>query len=332
MNMYLSCNRPNSARGLWERLRYDNSAWVRYSAALIEYVSWNLLGERGSTAEIAEAALARAIRGNVYVAYLLGWSRTFEKAMEYTDEVVEGGIMVGKESGSLLEAIEYGCRCYSSSSAAGDGKEMPRNDDDDGDNDVGMAIWLGTEGSLDWVRSVILRVLNDGDDDGEEEGGRCSDRSDTNKLTKADLLCWEGRLNEEEEEFERRGQKEKEDGSLTMKDEAQAENESDDDDNDNCDDASSQGDDDEDLLDPDVPMYAGMFRTAMDWLQDAGEFLKEPSFDYIRRTRDETSEEEDDATSVRDDDGEEAKGDTGTSVDDDDHSSEDDDSSSNSSA
>ncbi|KAL3767277.1 hypothetical protein ACHAW5_002080 [Stephanodiscus triporus] len=332
MNMYLSCNRPNSARGLWEKLRYDDSAWIRYSAALIEYVSWNLLGERGSTAEIAEAALARAIRGNVYVAYLLGWSQTFEKAMEYTDEVVESGIMVGKESGSLLEAIEYGCRCYSSSSAAGNGKEMPGNDDDDDDKDVGMAMWLGTEGSLDWVRSVVLRVLNGDNDDGEEGWGRRSDRSGTAKLTKADLLCWEGRLNEEEEEFERQDRKKKGDGSLTKKDEAQAENESDDDDGDDCDDASGQGDDDDDFVDPDVPMYAGMFRTAMDWLQDAGEFLKEPSFDYVRRTRDETSGEEDDATSVGGDNEEEEKGDSGTSVHDDDHSSEDNDSSSNSSA
>ena len=28
-------------------------------------------------------------------------------------------------------------------------------------------------------------------------------------------------------------------------------------------------------------MYAGMFRTAMDWCQDAGEFLQAPSYDFM---------------------------------------------------
>jgi len=305
MNMYLSCNRPESARELWTRLREDGSAWVRYSEALIEYASWNVLNEKGSTAKVAESALARAIRGNVYAGYRLGWSRTFERAMEYTDEVVGGGIMVGKEGGSLLEAIEYGCRCYhpSSSSADGcDGTSGRDDDDDDEDRDAGMAMWMGTEGSLDWVRSVVLRVLNENEDDGEaDQGGR----SDPDRLTKADLLCWEGRLKVEEGDG---------DG----------------------DDASGRGDDggdDEDEEGPDVPMYAGMFRTAMDWLQDAGEFLKEPLFDYVCMGDGDAKEggaisvgDDDDDENDDDDDDDHKEGkddDTDTSVHDDDSSSED---------
>ena len=30
-------------------------------------------------------------------------------------------------------------------------------------------------------------------------------------------------------------------------------------------------------------MYAGMFRTAMDWLEDAGEFLKIPNNDFVNK-------------------------------------------------
>ena len=324
MNMYLSCNRPESARELWTRLRGDGSAWVRYSEALIEYASWNVLGERGSTAGVAESALARAIRGNVYVVYLLGWGRTFEKAMEYTDEVVGGGIMVGKEGGSLLEAIEYGCRCYrpsSSSADGGDGTSGRDEDDDDEDRDAGMAMWLGTEGSLDWARSVVLRVLNENEDDGEVgEGGR----SDPDRLTKADLLCWEGRLNVEEEEFER-ARKEREDRRELSGKDSGVEADGD------GDDASGRGDDDDDDDEeyeegPDVPMYAGMFRTAMDWLQDAGEFLKEPSFDYVRTGDGDSKEGGDDSGGDDDDDDDENEGkddDTDTSVHDDDSSSED---------
>ncbi|KAL3808184.1 hypothetical protein ACHAXA_009539 [Cyclostephanos tholiformis] len=323
MNMYLSNNRPDSARALWEKLSNDDSAWIRYSEALIEYASWNVLNERGSDSVVAELALTRAIRGNVYVAYLLGWSRTFERAMEYTDEVVDGGVMVGKVGGSLLEAIEYACRCYRPpSSTSGDGDGMPGQDDDDDnddddDRDAGMAMWLGTDGSIDWVRSVILRVLNEEDDDDEdgkvEGGGPRSANPD--RLTKADLLCWEVRLNGEEEEFERRERKEKGGGrGISPGQCAGLDNE---DDNDDVDDIDKG---------PDVAMYAGMFRTAMDWLQDAGEFLREPSYNYVRHTG-----KDEDVASDEDDDHQEewGKGEVAhASIHNDESSSEEDDSSS----
>mmetsp|Transcript_9241 Transcript_9241/g.19948 ORF Transcript_9241/g.19948 Transcript_9241/m.19948 type:complete len:679 (+) Transcript_9241:64-2100(+) len=248
MNMYLSTNRPSSARKLWTTLQNDGSAWIRYAAALIEYVSWNLLHEEGSTRESAEKMLTQAIRGNVYVAYLLAWPHTFERAMEYTSEVVEGG-MCDKKSGSMLEAIEYGCCCYEQEDS-GDGEEEDR----------GMGMWMGTDGSLDWVRSVVLRVLNTNEGGGDLEEGR------EDGLTRADLLSWETKLNKEEEEYEKeRAEKEQ------LRQERDAGDESDD---------GNRGEEEEEE-DLDVVMYAGMFRTAMDWLQDAGEFLKEPSYDYI---------------------------------------------------
>mmetsp|Transcript_9369 Transcript_9369/g.20149 ORF Transcript_9369/g.20149 Transcript_9369/m.20149 type:complete len:593 (-) Transcript_9369:190-1968(-) len=224
MNMYLETNRPASARRLWEQLENDGSAWIRYSAALIEYVSWNLLQEKGSTAETAEKLLTKAIRGNVYVAFFLGWRDTMDNAMEYTEELVEYGDC---DSGSILEAIEYAC-------STGE--------------DKGMGMWEGTEGSLEWVRSVILRVLNDDD-------RVCADQD---SLTKADLLSWETKLSKEEESFDEKRNEQEE----IQKTE---------------DDIEGGRNDQE----PDLLMYAGMFRTGMDWLQDAGDFLKSPSYAYL---------------------------------------------------
>ena len=247
MNMYMSTNRPASARKLWERLDNDGSAWIRYSAALIEYVSWNLLQEEGSTAESAERLLAKAIRGNVYVAFFLGWPQMFEKAMEYTEELVERG---DSPSGSILEAIEYGCSV---------------------NEDKGLGMWAGTDGSLEWVRSVILKVLNSDDENG--------DANPEDKLVKADLMIWERKLALEEEDYER---------ERNEKEQMKANEETNESDNEE---SSHREEDDEE--EPDSLMYAGMFRTAMDWLQDAGEFLQAPTYDFI--SSEDNADEKDEA-------------------------------------
>lgn len=232
MNMYLSTNRPFAARQLWNMLPNDTSAWIRYSAALMEYVSWNLLGENGSSQINAEKALADAIKGNVYVVYALGWKDVFDRAMEYTVDVVEWGD--GGESGSIMEAVEYyGCGCLE------DEEEMER----------GLAVWLGTDGSLDWVRSFVLRVLTD-----EDYGRQYKD-------VRSVLLGWETRLAKEEEVYEKEKESTKE-----MSESG---------------DIMESGDNKEEEEEPDLLMYAGMFRTAMDWLQDAGEFKKSPTDNYI---------------------------------------------------
>jgi len=251
MNMYLHTNRPSSARKLSNLLQNDESAWIKYSMALIEYISWNLLNEEGSTSSTAEEMLKLAIRGNVYVVYLLAFSTTFEKSMEYTNEVcVEHELE--SNSCSLLEAIEYGCNCYNEGEGDSDeGKGM----------DKGMAIWMSTEGSLDWVRSVVLRVLNDNSDSASGNG-------EEDRLTKADLLSWESKLNKEEEVYEKE-RNEKEQQKLALKVSKE---------DGKIDYGNDPEEDDEEL---DVVMYAGMFRTAMDWLSDAGELLKSPNYDYI---------------------------------------------------
>lgn len=130
MRMYLDANRPDSARRLWEKLPPNySSVWIRYSAALLEFVSWKILKEEGSTQESAEALLVTAIRANIYCAYYIAFFETFQQVMEYTDEVEDAA------DGTLEQAIEY---C----------------------NSEEMGNWIGTEGAVSWIKNFIIKVLN----------------------------------------------------------------------------------------------------------------------------------------------------------------------------
>ena len=140
MWMYLETNRPESARRLWERLPNDKSAWIRFSAALIEYVSFNILNEEGSSQESADALLSVAIKANIYCAFYLAFITRFNIVMEYVDEIDDAN------EGTLEEAIEY---CNS--------------------DQIGH--WYGTDGALDWVKSSLVQIWNG------ERIGEC-DKSD----------------------------------------------------------------------------------------------------------------------------------------------------------
>jgi len=136
MRMYLEMNRPDSARRLWERLPQDQSCWIRYSAALLEFVSYNILHEEGSSKETAEKALSKAITANFFCVFYLAFHSNFENVMEYAEEIDDA------EEGTVEEAIEY---CHSQ-----------------------LEYWKGTDNALDWVKDVVLRIWN-----GENIGG-CS--------------------------------------------------------------------------------------------------------------------------------------------------------------
>jgi hypothetical protein len=129
IRMYLENNRPDSARRLIERYELDPNCWIRYSAALIEFVSWKLLGEQGSTRATAGAALTHAINANPYCALYLAFFSTFEKNMEYTDEVDDTA------ETDLEEAIEYA------------------------NHEQGARAWMETDGSLEWLKKIVQKAL-----------------------------------------------------------------------------------------------------------------------------------------------------------------------------
>lgn len=158
IRMYLDANRPDSARRLWEKIPSNyTSVWIRYSAVLVEFVSWNILKEEGSTEEKATELLVQAIKANVFCAFYIGFHRTFEQVMEYTDELEDA------EDGTLEQAIEY---CSSEQ----------------------MGSWVGTEGAIEWVQSVIIKA---------------SKYSSIPGLSAIDL-DWEGKINELEKSLDER--------------------------------------------------------------------------------------------------------------------------------
>ena len=205
MRMYIEANRPDSARRLWEKLPENySSVWIRYSAALLEFVSWKVLGEEGSTEETATTLLTKAIRSNVFCAYYIAFYGTFEKVMEYTEDVEDA------LDGSLEQAIEY----FSSEQ---------------------MGSWVGTEGAIEWIRTTIVDALSH---NGEE---------DTKELNSHDLE-WEQKLSDTEKDHENFVADDEEDEPIEDKN--------------------------DETVEPDVLMFAGMFRVGMDMLSDSGDFLK----------------------------------------------------------
>jgi hypothetical protein len=135
MRMHLEANRPDLARRLWERLEEDTSVWIRYSAALVEFVSWNLLQEKGSTQKKAETLLAQAIRANVFCAYYIAYHDTFRNVMELMEDIEDA------EDGTVEQALEY---C----------------------NSEQMNAWIETEGAVMWIRNFLVRSIKTPIDDG----------------------------------------------------------------------------------------------------------------------------------------------------------------------
>jgi len=242
MRMYLEANRPASARRLWERLpQTDNSSWIRYSAALIEYVSWKLLEEDGSSQQTAELYLVRAIKANIYCAYHIAYHDTFESVVEYAEEVEDA------EERTLEEAIEY---CASEQ----------------------MGTWVGTDGAIDWMRSVLHRIRNGWSMmvDGVEE------------ISVKDLE-WSDALAKAEEEFELSRKEDMKNEYFMMRKKRE----------DGYDNEGEEEEEEEEET-PDLLMYAGMFRTAMDMLEDAGEFLSTTEDDTFDDEEEEKMEVEKD--------------------------------------
>jgi len=117
----------------------DASVWILYPAALVEFVSWKLLGETGSSRESAERVLALAVLRNPLCGMMIAFGEEFQDCREEMEEQigeVEGD--EGANQGTLEEAMEY---C--------------------GSEQIGH--WMGTEGCIEWVRGFLTR-LRQGDD------------------------------------------------------------------------------------------------------------------------------------------------------------------------
>jgi hypothetical protein len=196
----MEANRPDSARRLWEKLpSTDPAVWIRYSAVLIEFVSFKILEEEGSSEQKCEEKLTDAIKSNIFCAYYLAFFDDFNEVMEYTEDIEDAD-----DDSPLEQAIEY---C----------------------NSEQVGAWKGTDGAMEWVRDFIVRALN-----------KKSTPSPQN-LTEQDL-DWREALSKTREKH--------------------AAN-----DDDKHVDSSCDSDDDSVV---DIEMYANMFETAMEMLEDSG--------------------------------------------------------------
>ena len=196
MRLYMEANRPDSARRLWERLpSTDPAVWIRYSAVLIEFVSFKILEEEGSSEQKCEERMVEAIKANLFCALYLAFFDDFSGIMEYTDEIEDAD-----DDSQLEQAIEY---C----------------------NSEQVGAWKGTEGATDWVRKFLVRVLT-------------SESAQKEHNLSAEDLDWRGALSTTR-------------NMVVVDDRADDGNE-----------------DDESVVD--VEMYATMFETAMEMLEDSG--------------------------------------------------------------
>ena len=112
-----------------------------------------------------------------------------------------------------------------------------------------LGSWLGTEGATDWLQRVVLRLLNGGPRAAVGVPG-VEGAAPEADLARKRLRSWEADLARIETDFQ------------ATEEEAEEEEEEED-----------QKEEEEEEA-PDLLMYTGMFRTAMDMLSDAGELLR----------------------------------------------------------
>jgi len=161
MRLYMNNNQLEKARNLWERCPNDTSCWVLYSSVLIEYIRWRILIEDNSSEQKVEAALKRAIDANVYGVYYLAYYETFDKIMEYAEELDD------ERDSTLGQAIEY---C----------------------NSEQIHHWARIDGALEWIHLVIQNALQRNTDDS-------TNNDIPSHVVKKKYLGWEEKLKREEE-------------------------------------------------------------------------------------------------------------------------------------
>jgi hypothetical protein len=301
MRLFLEHNKPEEARQLYEELNPNAgvtvngnntnnntnnnnnqklSAWIQYGQLLVEYVSWKLLNEPGSSEAKTLVQLRRAMamtsnhgggnsntnnnsNGNVYCAYRIAYADVFEQFVEYADEIEDAA------SGTLLEAIEYGA------------SEQ-------------MVIWQETEGAMDWLKETLERIYAQAsikaplevevehDGDSSSKNKNKSTKTITMTLTRADI-AWEQSLAKDEQDYkqhsllllQQRQQQDEEDAQNNDKEEQEPQSQPPltTTTNDAAKDEEEQGADEEveenDVPQVDFPMYCNMFRSAMDAVHDA---------------------------------------------------------------
>ncbi|CAK4070614.1 unnamed protein product [Aphanomyces euteiches] len=114
--------RADEARAIIDR--YDNVPPVlEYCRTIIEYVSWEVLEEEGSSAEIVQAAFEKAWAGNPFIAMFIAGYDAFNSVVEYVEDIKSPA------KGSIEEAFVY---CAQN-----------------------IGVWLDTVGARAWIQKEV---------------------------------------------------------------------------------------------------------------------------------------------------------------------------------
>ena len=115
--------RGAEARTLIEQHTDDESAVLAYCQVIIEYVSWEVLEESGSSEMVVQAAFRKAFRLNPFMAVAIAYHETFFQVMEYVDTIRD------PKRGSIEEAFVY----------------VSQN----------IGVWVDTVGAYQWIEKEL---------------------------------------------------------------------------------------------------------------------------------------------------------------------------------
>lgn len=122
----LDDGRGAEARELLDKYTGNSSAVLAYCRVLLEYVSWEVLEEDGSSEDVVQAALKKALELNPFIAVFLGAHETFSQVVEYVDDIKE------PRAGSIEEAFVYCCS--------------------------NIGVWVDTVGATAWIEKELAEL------------------------------------------------------------------------------------------------------------------------------------------------------------------------------
>ncbi|EGZ11039.1 hypothetical protein PHYSODRAFT_520683 [Phytophthora sojae] len=115
--------RGAEARTLIDKHTDEQSAVLAYCQVIIEYVSWEVLEEEGSSEEVVQAAFRKAFALNPFMAVVIAYHETFFQVMEYVEEIKD------PKRGSIEEAFVYASQ--------------------------NIGVWMDTVGAYQWIEKEL---------------------------------------------------------------------------------------------------------------------------------------------------------------------------------
>ncbi|RLN86414.1 hypothetical protein BBJ28_00023985, partial [Nothophytophthora sp. Chile5] len=115
--------RGAEARALIDKHGSEESAVLAYCRVIIEYVSWEVLEEEGSSEEVVQEAFRKAFRLNPFMAVVIACHETFFQVIEYVEEIKS------PKPGSIEEAFVYGSQ--------------------------NIGVWVDTVGAFEWIAKEL---------------------------------------------------------------------------------------------------------------------------------------------------------------------------------